>query len=164
MAGMRGRLIHQFTIELAQLDTRATEDVLDGGYDPVFGEPRRIADGTQTGAPSRRETRLTIEAQVDPSMFNAARTLAGGQVREARLTCIVHYRDLERRGLIDLTGSPKIRVGDRLVAVRDRQGHVVLPVPDPPGLYLRQTLPRSFGYGGKVNLLELEFLPRSQAR
>lgn len=161
---MRGRLIHQFTLELAQLDTQATEEVPEGGYDPVFSEPRLVDDGTQTGASSRRETKLCIDAQIDPATFNAARTLAGGRVREARVTCLVHYRDLERRGLIDPTGSPMIRVGDRLAAVRDRDDNVVMSVANPPGLYLRSTLPRSFGYGGKVNILELEFTSRSQAR
>lgn len=161
---MRGRLIHQFVIELMQLDTRATEDVQGGGYDPVFSEPRLVDDGTQAGAPSRREKSLRIDAQVDPSMFNAARTLAGGLVRDARFMVLVHYRDLESRNLIDATGAPMIRVGDRLASVLDRDGNVAVAIPDPPGLYLRSTLPRSFGYGGRVNLLELEFTARNQAR
>ncbi len=161
---MRGRLIHQFTIELAQLDTRATEDVQDGGYDPIFREPRLVADGTQTGSPSRRERLVRLQAQVDPATFNQARMLAGGQVREGRFVVLVHYRELEQRGLIDALGAPTLRIGDRLAAVLDREGRPVVPIPDPPGLYLRSTLPRSFGYGGRVNILELAFASRDQAR
>lgn len=162
---MRGRLIYPFLLELQQLDTRATADVPLGGYDPIFNEPLQVPDGTQFGASTRRETQLFVEAQVDPTAFNAARVMAGGIVRDARVTCMVHFRELEDRGLLDERGQPMIRVNDRLAGIWNKYSRErVLDIPDPPGLYVRETLVTGFGFGGARNLLQLEFAPRTQAR
>jgi hypothetical protein len=161
---MRGRLIHPFRIELAQLDTAASASVPNGGYDPVFREPRAVPDGTLTGASTRRETPLELAAQIEPATFNLARTAVGGQQRDARFVVVVHFQELEDRGLIDSTGQPMVRIGDRLVAVRTMEGELVMQIPTPPGLYLRETLPIGFGLGGRRNLLQLEFVSRATAR
>lgn len=161
---MRGRLIHPFVIALEQLDTVATAAVPGGGYDPDFHEPRQVADGTLRGAPTRRETALELHAQIEPAMFNAAMTMAGGLVREARIVCVVHFQELEQRGLLDPTGQPTLRIGDRLEAIYTDAHALVMQVPTPPGLYLHETLPLGFGLGNLRNLLQLDFRSRQQAR
>jgi len=161
---MRGRLIHPFQIELGQLDTLATSLVVGGGYDEDFGEPRNVPDGSTGGADTRRETSLRLQAQIEPGMFNNARAMQTGLVREARFVCVVHFMELELRDLLDPTGQPKIRVNDRLTAIYEMGGALVMQIPSTPGLYLRETLPIGFGLGGKRNLLQLEFRSREQAR
>jgi len=161
---VRGRLINPFVIELQQLDTAATSQVVGGGYDADFGEPRPVPNGTPGGGDSRRETELRVHAQIEPQMFNAARTLQTGLVREARFVCVVHFQELEARDLIGADGQPRIRVNDRLAAIYQADGTLVMQIPPKPGLYIHQTLPVGFGLGGKRNLLQLEFRSREQAR
>jgi hypothetical protein len=62
---------------------------------------------------------------------------------------VFHFRDLERLGPVEPnTGDALLRIGDRLVAIRDRRtGDLVQAVRTPPGLYLTEPQPE-FGLGG----------------
>lgn len=161
---MRGRLLNPFLIELAQLDTEATALVPGGGYDEDFNEPIYIDDGTPGGLDSRQETTLRLQAQIEPNQFNNARSTGTGLVREASMTCIVHFAELESRGLLGEDGMPKIRVNDRLAGIYEASGAQIMVFERLPGLYLRETVPIGWGLGGKRNLLQLTFRARDQAR
>jgi hypothetical protein len=67
---------------------------------------------------------------------------------------VFHFHDLERLGLVDPdTGDALLRTGDRLVALRDiRTGDVVQAIRTPPGLYITEPQPQSFGIGRHRNL------------
>lgn len=59
------------------------------------------------------------------------------------------------------TGDALLRVGDRLIAIRDlRTGELVQAVRTPPGLYLTEPQPQ-FGLGGRRNLLLATFGERA---
>jgi hypothetical protein len=161
---VRGRLLNPFLIELAQLDTEATALVPGGGYDDVFNEPIIIDDGTPGGLDSRQETALRLHAQIEPNQLNSARSAQTGLVRDATLTCVVHFLELESLGLIGADGMPRIRVNDRLAGIYTSNGEQIMVFDRLPGLYLRQTTPIGWGLGGKRNLLELTFRARDQAR
>ena len=65
------------------------------------------------------------------------------------------FEELERMGLVDPgSGDALLRVDDRLVAIRDyHTGELVQAVRTPPGLYITEVRPQSFGLGLKRNLL-----------
>ena len=59
-------------------------------------------------------------------------------------------------GLVDsASGDALLRVNDRLVAIRDLDGNLVQAVRTPPGLYVTEVMPTSFGLGRSRNLLLL---------
>jgi len=66
-------------------------------------------------------------------------------------------------GLVDLaTGDALLRVNDRLVAICDfNTGELVQAIRTPPGLYLTEAQPQSFGLGLKRNLLLATFDERT---
>ncbi|MEO7730519.1 MAG: hypothetical protein ABIY55_06065, partial [Kofleriaceae bacterium] len=79
------------------------------------------------------------------------------------LLLVFHFRDLEQLDLVDpTTGDVLLRIGDRLVAIRDqRTGEVVQAVRIPPGLYITEAQPQSFGLGFRRNLLLVTFNERA---
>lgn len=171
---MRGRLVFPFLVELAQLDTAATEGDPDGagpltsGYDEDFREPVMVlaAPGDQTGASARVESGpIQFRAQIEPAMFERLEMLLGGESPDSRFAIVAHYRDLERLNLVDATtGKPLIRKNDRLVRILNcDSGDLIEEIPDPPGLFVRQVQSRGFGPGRTRNLLLIEFEEREQA-
>lgn len=135
---MRGRLIQQFVAVLYRLDPEATAAVPGGGYDPVFREPLRVPDGTQLGAPSRRELDpIRLRCQIDRTNFDGASLLRDGYQPEHQLQIALHWPELEARGLIDTGGNPLIAPGDRIGAIETTAGAAEATFPDPPGLWVR---------------------------
>lgn len=168
---MRGRLINPFLVELAQLDTAATDEdpdaggALVSGYDDDFREPVRVSDGTTAGADARREKdHIFVPCQVEVVTFDQLRMLGSGDVPNYQLRLVFHFEELERMGLVDpATGKALIRKNDRLVAIRECSGALVEAVATPPGLYATEPQPQSFGLSGsKRNLLLVTFEDREQ--
>jgi len=169
----RGRLIFPFIVELYQLDTVATEADPDGagpltsGYNEFFREPIKILGdpADQVGESARVESGpIQVEAQIEPEMFERLEMMLSGQSPDTRFAVVAHYANLERNGLVLSDGTPSIKKGDRLSRILScRTGELVEPVPNPPGLFVRQTQPRSFGLGTERNLLLIEFEERSQS-
>lgn len=162
---MRGFLIQQFLIDLRRLDPDAIQAVVpdDGGaagYDADFQEPR-LEDPDATGVASkiRREMdQLLIPAQIEPDSFQALAMLAQGDAPQSAAKFTLHFRDLERLGLVGGDGNATIRVGDRVAGIYDRSGVLVQTIPDPPGVFVTEALPEGWGLGGMVprrNLLIL---------
>lgn len=152
---MRGRLIFRFLAELCRLDTRATAAVdPDGpgpllhGYDPDFKEPVVVdQDDDGIGERVRREhPPVRVPCQVESRVFEELRMLASGNAPRSRLDLVLHFKDLERLGLVDAaSGDALIRPGDRLAAIHDRAGRLVQAVRTPPGLFVTEARPIGFG-------------------
>lgn len=159
----RGRLIFPFTVDIAQLDTEATD--LAGGYDDDFREVRRAepASGSVRGASLRQETIVQLRAQIEPQTFNELEMMASGRSGDTRLGLIFHYEDLEAAGIVDAgTGIPTLRgVGDRLAAIRNVKTNALIEtMPAVPGLYATEVQSRGFGLGVHRNLLLMVFEER----
>jgi hypothetical protein len=166
---MRGRLLQVFLAELAQLDPAATAADPDGpgpltsGYDPDFQETVLLPRARGPGQDARREKPpIQVPCQVEVQAFGELAELATGNSPRSRLVLVFHFADLERLGLVDpITGDARLRVGDRLAAVRDRRtGDLVQAIRTPPGLYLTEAQPE-FGLGGRRNLLIATFGERA---
>ncbi len=162
---MRGRLLFPFVAEIAQLDRTASR------FDPDFKEP--LPDG-------RVEQTITLPCQVEVGEFETLEEAFSGDLPKTALTLVFHFRDLERQGLIvdapagasarrgakprssAETGDAKLRVGDRLAALRDRAGNIVQAIQTPPGLFAIEVRPLTFGFGLARNLLLAIFHDREQ--
>lgn len=167
---MRGRLINPFAAELAQLDAAATAADPDGpgpltsGYDADFQETVLVPSSGGRGRDARREKPpIRVPCQVESQAFGELTELATGNSPRSHLVLVFHFADLEQLGLVDpTTGDVLLRPGDRLVAIRDlRTGAVVQAIRTPPGLYLSEAQPQSFGLGGRRNLLLATFGERA---
>ena len=166
---MRGRLLQVFLAELAQLDPTATAADPDGsgaltsGYDPDFQETVLLPTSRGPGQDARREKApVRVPCQIEVQAFGELAEVATGNSPRSRLVLVFHFAELERLGLVDpITGDARLRVGDRLVAIRDRRtGELVQAIRTPPGLYLIEPLPQ-FGLGGRRNLLLATFGERA---
>jgi hypothetical protein len=166
---LRGRLLSSFLCELAQLDAAATAADPDGpgalssGYDPDFQETVLLPTAGGPGHDARRERpSIRVPCQIEVQGFGELAELATGNSPRSRLVLVFHFADLERLGLVDpTTGDAGLRIGDRLVAIRDRRtGELVQAVRTPPGLYLIEPQPQ-FGLGGRRNLLLATFGERA---
>jgi hypothetical protein len=165
---VRGRLIFPFLAELAQLDTAATAADPDGagplaaGYDPIFRSPVVRTDGTGARVSSRAEVLVQLPTSIDDKAQEQLRMMATGNAPGRRLVLTFHFRDLERRGLVDTNGDAKIRVNDRLVRILTRDGQLVQLFGNPPGVFVTELNPLSYGLGRKRNLLDVTLEDREQ--
>lgn len=181
--GYRGRLIWPIIAEFGVLDTAATaEDEPDNdassgmspGYDPIFREPRIVPptnEDTGAGAPrgvlARKEKIVRCRAQWEVANFDFQQQWASGPSPSHRIGLVLHYRDLERRGLLDADGKATIKVNDRLLAVyHKRTGRLIQRIkypPHGPGLYVTEAEP-SMGLSGlDRNLLTLTLEDRERS-
>lgn len=185
--GYRGRLIWPIVFEFAVLDTLATSlpaadnDAPGGtsdGYHPVFRETRLVpptnqdtAAGSPRGKSTRKEKIVKCEGQWEVENFDFQQQFASGPTPKHRIGAVLHYRDLERRGLLDDDGKAMIKVNDRLCAVYEkRSGKLIQRFKEPPlgtGLYVTEAEPMSMGLSGlkrNILLLTLEDRERSVRR
>lgn len=174
---MRGRLIFPFLVELAPLDTAATESTdpdgagpLTGGYDVLFREPVKVrADSDdQFGVKARVEgASIQLPAQIEPDQFELLQMMLSGESpASGRFSVVLHFSDLEDAGLVNADGTPAIKKRDRLTRILSIAGDLVEAIAYPPGLYVEQVLSRGWGLGGAVptrNLCFVDFAGRSQS-
>lgn len=165
---MRGRLIHKFVCVLRRLDPVATAAVVGGGFDPMFGEPIPVDDGTQLGAPSRREQaaiRLQCQLNRDPNLGVDMMT-RGGHKEDTDLEIILHMPDLENGGYLDANNKPDIHAGDRIEAIEDVNGGVVVTFANPPGMFVKNAELQGYGLAAfgvpKINLVALTCHPEEK--
>ena len=158
MPRYRGRLIFPQLAVIARLNTNKTRandppGSVDEGYDDVFREPRNF-----TNAGERDNTRvddtLTIPCQIEDFQFRELRQLHAGNNPNTRYNLIFHFRDLEKRGLVDpSTGKPLVGTNDRLVEVRDICTKQTIQKFE--NMYFTEARP-GFGIGSGRNLLILK--------
>ncbi len=170
---MRGRLIFPMIIELAQLDTDATAADPDGagpltrGYDDEFREPVLVppsdTGSSSRGAMRRVETLVRVSAQLEDDAYEMLSMLATGRSPQGQLKAVIHFEELERRGMVGADGLPTIHINDRLAAVYQASGTLIQTIANPPGLFCVESQPRLGGLGGTRNLLLLSFEARQQS-
>lgn len=173
---MRGFLIHPFLVDIAQLaasETRADPDgagALTSGYDDDFREPVAYDQPNATGnvvtrQTTRKENLISAPAQVDSGVFEALQMLRSGKSPSSSVDLTFHVCSLQQLGLIDPdTGLTTIKIGDRLVAIREcKTGELVQTVPTPPGLYVTEVRPSGFMGGGR-NLFIVTFEERERGQ
>jgi hypothetical protein len=167
---MRGRLINPFLAEIVQLDTVATAEDPDGagpltsGYDSDFKETVIVPGSEWRGRDARSEKPvIRVPCQVEVGEFGQLQELLTGMSPKSHLVLVFHFEDLERMGLVDqASGDALLKVDDRLVSIRDyHTGDLVQAVRTPPGLYITEVRPQSFGLGLKRNLLFAVFDERA---
>lgn len=126
MAG-RGWLIRWIHVIIARLDPAAIEAA--GDYDAT---KRRVKGSRPFGARGpkangRKElAEITVRAQPEVLNINRMKQGPAGDVPDFRTTFVVHYRDLERNGLVDVaTGQPLLGNRDRIARLETRRGKVL---------------------------------------
>jgi len=163
---MRGRLIQKFTLVLRKLDTRATADVADGGYDPQFRSLKPVPNGTQTGASTRREQdAINIPCQIKRQFWGLLELLQSGKAKDSNIVFILHMSDLESLGLRDgTTGNVNISSGTRIDKVLNEDGEVEWSFEGPQQLFVTACTPAGHGLNfagvSKFNLCRLICRPR----
>ena len=149
---MRGRLIFPFIAVLWQLDAETAQD-------PDFREPAR--------GPRHERGPLEVLCQVENGRQDELRMGPTGNTPDSRLSLVLHFADLERAGLVHpQTGEALLRTGDRLDALKQRDGTLVQRFRNPPGLFATEVRPIGFGLGrgaSRRNLLLVSFEDRRQA-
>ena len=110
---------------------------------------------------------VRVPCQVDTKAFEELRMFASGNAPRSRIDLVLHFKDLERLGLVDpATGDALVRPGDRLGAIYDKAGALVQAVRTPPGLYVTEARPIGFGLNlarPRRNLLLVTFEDRQPA-
>ncbi|MCP4568955.1 MAG: hypothetical protein GY841_15375 [FCB group bacterium] len=117
----------------------STEATNGGAYDDVYGAPLPTADGTQTGANSRRELApVTQLCQIDRNDWGKRKLTAGGESEKADIVVVLTFDNLAAAGLIDSEGMPKLRIGDRVDRILRRDGTLDVEFPVPPGMWVNK--------------------------
>lgn len=171
---MTGFLNNPFLVEIAQLDVLETDKDPDGaglltsGFDDDFKETipydQPNAAGTVvTRTTTRKENTICAPAQVSSKTFEALQQLRSGNSPDSVIELTFLASDLAQLDLLDSeTGLAKIKINDRLVAIRDCQGETLIQrIPDPPGLFVTHVRPSGF-LGQSHNLFVVTFEDRAQ--
>lgn len=133
----RGRLIQKFLVRIARLDAASTAAVVDGGFDDDFGEPINVPNGTQLGANSRRYHEPDqLHCQLDRKTWGSRRGERSGEEVEADIVIVLHMPELERLGLVNLSGEPVFQRGDKVLEVLTVKGQRDTLFDDPPGMFI----------------------------
>ncbi len=135
------------------------------GYDPDFEEPVVFTNTSGQRQASRKELPpIRVPCQVEAANFERLRQLFPGNTPNSSIVLALSRIDLEARGLIDLlTRKVLINVNDRVETLERRgvPGQIVHPI-TPPGLFVFEVRPGSWGFGPDGHDLELLFLDERQ--
>lgn len=154
----RGRLQNPLVVEIAQLDTNATE--LADGYDPIWRTVKTTYPGGERAKGQQYKASIRLRAQVEPGAEAAQQRTVAGNVPDSRMVLVFHYVELAAFNLVDADGRPKIRVNDKLIALYTRGGVFIKNLN--PVLYATEVLDTGLGLGGNRNLAAITFEDRPQ--
>jgi hypothetical protein len=163
---VRGALLFVFRAELHRLDRRGQVPNSPVLMDEDFREPVRVdRNGDGIGEEHRRELPpVYIPCQVEPKTFEEQRQKPSGNAPDSALELVLHFRDLERLGLVDQGGNAVIAAGDRLGGIYTRSMRPEWTVRNPPGLFVTEVRPLGFGLSlsrPRRNLLMVSFRERA---
>lgn len=152
----RGRLIFAFLVEIARLDRDAIRAA--DGYDDTL---RAVRTRRPQGARGPREKArkelplIRLRCQVEEAAIDAQRQGPGGNVPETRVVYVVHFKELEEKGLVDAeSGKPLVGPNDRIVALYTKHG-VLERTFGPPDVFITEARGGSYSLGHRRNLLQL---------
>lgn len=159
---MRGRLINPFKVLIARLDTVGTAADPDGagpmtsGYDDVFREPVRKADGTSGRV---EHTPVLVPCQIEVGAYEGLHETSAGDDPDGSIVVVFHFEDLEDMTLINPdTGEALIHKDDRLVSIHRFDDETLIQKCGVDGYFCTEAQPQSFGLsGGERNLLVCKF-------
>lgn len=154
-----------------RLDTAATRAVnppgpSPEGYSDIFREPV-VSDGAAGASvggrvSTRREMDpVRVPCQVETSTFGDLREGFTGNLPQSRVQLVFHRADLESLGLLDpITKNVVLKIGDRIEKLEKHgsPGTVVAALPGKDGLFIREILPASWGFGPDGHDLEVAVL------
>lgn len=136
----------------------------ESGYDKDFREPITY-DATRQGKVVRENARselpaIRIPCQVEMIRFERLAQAPPGDDPQTGFTLVFHRMDLKRLKLIDKdTKRLLLKVNDRISAIESfKQPRVPTVHIDPPGLYIVELQPGSFGFGIDGTDLYLAYL------
>ncbi len=87
---------------------------------------------------------VRVPCQVEDEALERLAMTGAGNDPETRLQLVLHFRDLERRGLVEAgSGRALLVPGDRLTGLYDAVGALVQSV----DLYITEARPLGFGFG-----------------
>lgn len=134
------------------------------GYDKDFHEPITY-DAVRQGKTVRENARselppIRVPCQVEMNRFERLAQTPPGDVPQTAVQLVFHRADLRRMKLIDKTTKKLLlKVNDRISAIESfRKPGVPSVYLDPPGLYIVELQPASFGFGIDGTDLFLVFL------
>ena len=164
--GYRGRLIWPVMAKIQQLDTAATKantGTQPSGYDRIFREPVKF----ESGGDSRiYRDPIMLPCQYrdrNRGPYEELEQFSDGRVLRYKLLVILHYQDLESRGLVDSKGRTVFQVSDKLLSLHEQDGSLIREYDETP-LFCVHLQDRSFGLSGlKRNLVMLYFDDRDTA-
>lgn len=172
MAFRVGLVLQRSIAVIHRLDPNATRS-LDppgdptSGYDGLLGEPITYDVGAVRTDARQELSAIRVPCQVEVPRFEDMKQFGPGIVAATVLTLVLHRQNLESAGLLDpTTRAPLIRKSDRVSAIeRDGfPGQLQQPL-TPPGLFVLEVRPASWGFGPEGHDLELVFLEdRARAR
>lgn len=143
----RGRLLFSYLAEIAQLDT--LEASFQNKIDNVFRAPTLKSTDDGIGKVERKEkTVINVPCQIEVDSFESLNQMFSGNVPKSDIILTFHFRDLERLGLVEdaegREGREALKIGDRIVKIKDRFGRGVFEPPFPPGLFIKELRPTGF--------------------
>lgn len=151
-------LLEKSLAVIYRLDPQATKLVkpysgAQSGYDDDFREPV-IYDDVRGSETLRQSSRIElppvkVPCQVETRRFEALDQKEPGDVPDSDVQLVFHRMDLLQLKLIDpYTNEILIRKNDRVSHIEAyRYPGKVSKQFDPPGLYITQIVPASFGFG-----------------
>lgn len=159
---MRLKLQQWFLLQIFRLDKPG--GIAQQSYDDDFNELRTVTSGGNRVVKRPEQAPLLLRAQIETQDFHRLRMFNAGDSPEAKMVTVCDERDLTRLGLLDALGLPSLDRNDRLGAIYDWRGNLVLTVKDPPGLYATMAQPTAFGLGRKQRLFEVTWESREQSK
>lgn len=123
------------------------------GYDDIFREPV-VTDGTAGASvagrvSSRQEmTAVRVPCQIETSLYEDLRQSFSGALPQSNMTLVFHRQNLADLGLLDpTTNNILLKKGDRISQLERRSLGVPVLVFRPPGLFINEIYPGSWGFG-----------------
>jgi len=123
------------------------------GYDKDFREPITF-DARRQGKTIRDNARseypaVRIPCQVEMNRFERLNQQPPGDAQQSGIQLVFHRLDLKRLKLFNTTSKePLIKRNDRVSAIESPKhpGTPTVPI-EPPGLFITEVQPASFGFG-----------------
>jgi len=164
--GYRGRLIWPAQARIERLDTASTKEnalaFQPSGYDRIFREPVRTADGTDSRV-YMPAVAIPCQVRTEMAAFDRQFQMPGGRELEFRIMLTLHYKDLEVRGLIAPNGGCVFQPSDRLDSIYTADGACLQRSFADAPLFCTHVQDRSWGLSGlSRNLVMLYFNDRRE--
>lgn len=153
-----------YRLDQTSIDTLQAYSGETSGYDKDFREIKAYDDVRGTRV-TRTETRIElppirVPCQVEIIKFERLRQEFSGDMPDTNITLVLHRKTMRRRKLLDpYTGALLLHKNDRIESLEAYRNPKKTTQPlDPPGLYVFEIQPGSFGFGSDGFDLHIVYL------